>query len=43
MPAAATNRLLRLFPGTCLSKIFSYEEERQRNVHIILVNEKLDF
>ena len=31
------------FPGTYLSKIFIYEEERQRNVHVILVNEKLGF
>jgi len=31
------------FPGTYLSKIFIYEGERQRNVHVILVNEKLGF
>jgi hypothetical protein len=31
------------FPGTYLSKIFVYEEERQRNVYVILVNEKLGF
>lgn len=31
------------FPGTYLSKIFVYEGERQRNVHVILVNEKLGF
>jgi len=31
------------FPGTYLSKILIYEGERQRNVHVILVNEKLGF
>ncbi len=31
------------FPGTVLSKIFIYEREPQRNVHVILVNEKLGF
>jgi len=31
------------FPGTFLSKILIYEGERQRNVHVILVNEKLGF
>lgn len=31
------------FPGTYLSKIFIYEGEMQRNVHVILVNEKLGF
>ncbi len=31
------------FPGTVLSKIFVYEKEMQRNVHVILVNEKLGF
>jgi YkgG family uncharacterized protein len=31
------------FPGTVLSKIFIYEKEVQRNVHVILVNEKLGF
>jgi len=31
------------FPGTYLSKIFIYEGEKQRNVHVILVNEKLGF
>jgi hypothetical protein len=31
------------FPGTHLSKIFIYEGEMQRNVHVILVNEKLGF
>jgi len=31
------------FPGTYLSKIFIYEGELQRNVHVILVNEKLGF
>ena len=31
------------FPGTYLSKIFIYEGERQRNVHVILVNERLGF
>jgi len=30
-------------PGTYLSKIFIYEREAQRNVHVILVNEKLGF
>ena len=37
-------RMKRLgFPGTFLSKILIYEGERQRNVHVILVNEKLGF
>lgn len=31
------------FPGTFLSKILIYEGERERNVHVILVNEKLGF
>ena len=31
------------FPGTYLSKILIYEGEKQRNVHVILVNEKLGF
>jgi len=31
------------FPGTYLSKIFIYEGEKQRNVRVILVNEKLGF
>jgi LUD domain len=31
------------FPGTVLSKVFIYEKERQRNVHVILVGEKLGF
>ncbi len=31
------------FPGTVLSKILIYEKELQRNVHVILVNEKLGF
>jgi hypothetical protein len=31
------------FPGTILSRIFIYEREAQRNVHVILVNEKLGF
>jgi len=31
------------FPGTFLSKIFIYEGEHQRNVHVLLVNEKLGF
>jgi hypothetical protein len=31
------------FPGTILTKILIYEKERRRNVHIILVNEKLGF
>jgi len=31
------------FPGTYLSKIFIYEGERQRNVRVIFVNEKLGF
>ncbi len=31
------------FPGTTLSKILIYEREHQRNVHVILVNEKLGF
>jgi YkgG family uncharacterized protein len=31
------------FPGTYLSKIFIYEGEARRNVHVILVNEKLGF
>ena len=31
------------FPGTYLSKVFVYERERQRNVYVILVNEKLGF
>jgi len=31
------------FPGTYLSKILIYEGERLRNVHVILVNEKLGF
>lgn len=31
------------FPGTYLSKIFIYEGEMQRNVHVILVNERLGF
>ncbi len=30
-------------PGTYLSKIFIFEREAQRNVHVILVNEKLGF
>jgi LUD domain len=30
-------------PGTLLSKILIYEKERRRNVHVILVNEKLGF
>ncbi len=38
------NRMKGLgFPGTVLSKIFIYEREHQRNVHVILVNEKLGF
>jgi len=31
------------FPGTVLSKILIYEREPMRNVHVILVNEKLGF
>jgi L-lactate utilization protein LutC len=31
------------WPGSVLSKIFIYESERLRNVHVILVNEKLGF
>jgi len=31
------------FPGTYLSKVFIYEGERQRNVRVILVNERLGF
>jgi hypothetical protein len=31
------------FPGTVLSKIFIYEKEMQRNVRVILVEEKLGF
>jgi len=30
-------------PGTYLSKIFIYEREAMRNVHVVLVNEKLGF
>jgi len=31
------------FPGTVLSKILIYEKEPLRNVHVILINEKLGF
>jgi hypothetical protein len=31
------------FPGTILAKIFIYEREPTRNVHVILVDEKLGF
>jgi len=31
------------FPGTVLAKIFIYEREPTRNVHVILVDEKLGF
>lgn len=31
------------YPGTLLSKAFIYEREPRRNVHVVLVNEKLGF
>jgi len=31
------------FPGSMLSKILIYERELRRNIHVILVNEKLGF
>ena len=31
------------FPGTYLSKVFIYEAEARRDVHVIFVNEKLGF